>query len=97
MNQYPILRPTGNRLPHLQPNDPNTFLKRVNILELILAINDIDPAGRNSGRMRGLNVDPTPVVLRGRAVVNMVTKSGTNSLHGSGYDYLVNEALNARV
>jgi hypothetical protein len=31
----------------------------------------------------------------GGAVVNMVTKSGTNSLHGSGYDYLVNEALNA--
>ncbi|HWF10183.1 MAG TPA: carboxypeptidase-like regulatory domain-containing protein [Bryobacteraceae bacterium] len=31
----------------------------------------------------------------GGAVVNMVTKSGTNSLHGTGYDYLVNEALNA--
>ncbi len=31
----------------------------------------------------------------GGAVVNMVTKSGTNSLHGSGYDYIVNEALNA--
>ncbi|MBV9507162.1 MAG: carboxypeptidase regulatory-like domain-containing protein, partial [Acidobacteriia bacterium] len=31
----------------------------------------------------------------GGAIVNMVTKSGTNSLHGSGYDYLVNEALNA--
>lgn len=31
----------------------------------------------------------------GGAVVNMVTKSGTNALHGSGYDYLVNEALNA--
>ncbi len=31
----------------------------------------------------------------GGAVVNMVTKSGTNSLHGSGYDYVVNEALNA--
>jgi hypothetical protein len=31
----------------------------------------------------------------GGAVVNMVTKSGTNSFHGSGYDYLVNEALNA--
>src|SRR5215469_15274409 len=29
------------------------------------------------------------------AVVNVVTKSGTNSLHGSGYDYLVNTALNA--
>jgi hypothetical protein len=31
----------------------------------------------------------------GGAVVNMVTKSGTNEFHGSGYDYLVNEALNA--
>ena len=31
----------------------------------------------------------------GGAVVNMVTKSGTNSLHGSGYHYLVNEFLNA--
>jgi hypothetical protein len=31
----------------------------------------------------------------GGAVVNMVTKSGTNGFHGSGYDYLVNEALNA--
>jgi hypothetical protein len=31
----------------------------------------------------------------GGAVVNMVTKSGTNAFHGSGYDYLVNEALNA--
>jgi len=29
------------------------------------------------------------------AVVNVVTKSGTNSLHGTGYDYLVNTALNA--
>jgi hypothetical protein len=25
----------------------------------------------------------------------MVTKSGTNSFYGSGYHYLVNEALNA--
>jgi hypothetical protein len=31
----------------------------------------------------------------GGAVVNMVTKSGTNDFHGTGYDYLVNEALNA--
>ena len=31
----------------------------------------------------------------GGAVVNRVTKSGTNSFHGSVYDYLVNEALNA--
>jgi len=31
----------------------------------------------------------------GGAVVNMVTKSGTNSYHGTGYDYLVNEFLNA--
>ena len=31
----------------------------------------------------------------GGAVVNVVTKSGTNALHGTGYDYLVNRALNA--
>src|SRR3984885_7124746 len=31
----------------------------------------------------------------GGAVVNVVTKSGTNSIHGSGYDYLVNTDLNA--
>ncbi len=31
----------------------------------------------------------------GGAVVNVVTKSGTNDFHGSGYDYLVNTALNA--
>jgi hypothetical protein len=31
----------------------------------------------------------------GGAVMNMVTKSGTNDFHGSGYDYLVNTALNA--
>jgi hypothetical protein len=31
----------------------------------------------------------------GGAVVNLVTKSGTNDFHGSGYDYLVNTALNA--
>jgi hypothetical protein len=31
----------------------------------------------------------------GGAVVNVVTKSGTNTLHGTGYDYLVNTALNA--
>jgi len=29
------------------------------------------------------------------AVVNVVTKSGTNGLHGSVYDYLVNTSLNA--
>ena len=29
------------------------------------------------------------------AVVNVVTKSGTNDLHGTVYDYLVNNALNA--
>jgi hypothetical protein len=29
------------------------------------------------------------------AVVNVVTKSGTNDLHGTVYDYLVNTALNA--
>jgi len=29
------------------------------------------------------------------AVVNVVTKSGTNDIHGSAYDYLVNTALNA--
>ncbi len=31
----------------------------------------------------------------GGAVVNVVTKSGTNDLHGTVYDYLVNTALNA--
>ena len=31
----------------------------------------------------------------GGAVVNVVTKSGTNAIHGTGYDYLVNTALNA--
>jgi hypothetical protein len=29
------------------------------------------------------------------AVVNVVTKSGTNDIHGTAYDYLVNTALNA--
>ncbi|MEI9814865.1 MAG: TonB-dependent receptor [Acidobacteriota bacterium] len=32
----------------------------------------------------------------GGAVVNMVSKSGTNQFHGTAYDYFVNEALNAR-
>lgn len=31
----------------------------------------------------------------GGAVINMVSKSGTNAFHGSGYDYGTNEALNA--
>jgi len=31
----------------------------------------------------------------GGAVVNMITKSGTNSLHGSGYEFHRNSALNA--
>ena len=31
----------------------------------------------------------------GGAVVNVVTKSGTNTYHGTAYDYLVNNALNA--
>lgn len=32
----------------------------------------------------------------GGAVVNMVSKSGTNQYHGSAYDYMINEVLNAR-
>lgn len=31
----------------------------------------------------------------GGAVLNLTTKSGTNQFHGSAYDYLVNEMLNA--
>ncbi len=31
----------------------------------------------------------------GGAVVNLVTKSGTNQYHGTGYDYVVNEVFNA--
>lgn len=31
----------------------------------------------------------------GGAVLNIVTKSGTNQFHGGAYDYMVNEALNA--
>jgi len=31
----------------------------------------------------------------GGAMINMVTKSGTNQYHGSGYDYGTNEAMNA--
>ncbi len=31
----------------------------------------------------------------GGAMVNMVTKSGTNNYHGTAYDYITNEALNA--
>ena len=33
---------------------------------------------------------------RGGGVVNMVTKSGTNDLHGSLYEYVRNHAMNAR-
>jgi hypothetical protein len=33
---------------------------------------------------------------RGGGVVNMVTKSGTNGLHGSAYEYVRNSAMNAR-
>lgn len=32
---------------------------------------------------------------RGQGVVNIVTKGGTNTFHGSAYDYIRNEALNA--
>lgn len=32
---------------------------------------------------------------RGQGVVNIVTKGGTNTYHGSAYDYVRNEALNA--
>src|SRR5262249_18897012 len=31
----------------------------------------------------------------GGAMINMVTKSGTNAFHASAYDYATNEALNA--
>jgi Carboxypeptidase regulatory-like domain/TonB dependent receptor-like, beta-barrel len=31
----------------------------------------------------------------GGAMINMVTKSGTNQYHGSAYDYITNDALNA--
>ena len=31
----------------------------------------------------------------GGAMINMVTKSGTNKYHGTAYDYITNEALNA--
>jgi hypothetical protein len=33
---------------------------------------------------------------RGGGVVNMVTKSGSNALHGSAYEYIRNHAMNAR-
>ena len=31
----------------------------------------------------------------GGAMINMVTKSGTNQYHGTAYDYITNEALNS--
>ena len=33
---------------------------------------------------------------RGGGVVNMVTKSGTNAIHGSAFEYIRNHAMNAR-
>jgi hypothetical protein len=33
--------------------------------------------------------------LSGGAVFNIIMKSGTNQIHGSAYDYFINEALNA--
>ncbi|HET8547529.1 MAG TPA: carboxypeptidase regulatory-like domain-containing protein [Bryobacteraceae bacterium] len=34
--------------------------------------------------------------IRAGTIVNIVTKSGTNSFHGTAWDYIRNEALNAR-
>jgi outer membrane receptor protein involved in Fe transport len=63
-----------------------------------------------ANRGQGLNMPPPDAVQeikvvtsgvtaeygRGSAVVSVVTKSGTNTMHGSAWDYLRNDALDSR-
>jgi hypothetical protein len=76
-----------NQTQFLQDGIDNTNLltQTANILASVEAANEVSTVYSNA-----------PAIFRQPAIVNVITKSGSNKFHGTVYDFLQNDAANAR-
>jgi hypothetical protein len=100
---------TGNSFRPGEPGQIDISFAGLDEIASLITVDGADNIGRTFGRSR--STPPQDAVREFRvvqytygadlgpaasAVVNIVTKSGTNAVHGSSYDYVRNDAFDAR-
>ncbi|MFN7982374.1 MAG: hypothetical protein U0Q11_10990 [Vicinamibacterales bacterium] len=94
-----VALPPNSSLPRINGGRPRTneyLFDGISVLQRARAGRVFSNIDAIQGIQIESNSPPAEFERFNGGVVNLTTKSGTNALHGSGFEFLRNEALNAR-